>query len=217
MMKKFNLQHEVIVVSKPELLHAINSARTFAITIEGAVRYEPLTHNELYIFQGALPPQPLGLASASTASLFERLFGSTYLVVEDAARVLIRASGAWSQIIAYNFPKADYDDTTADGIADFSDKALEEIGWHATEFGITYRQMTEYLESVCEGVLLCIEIDAPYQFSGLGFLHDRTHAKEVLYAWCKQRIAQIMQSDHDYALERLSDDEEDAARFFGLL
>ncbi|MBN2895531.1 MAG: hypothetical protein JXK05_06540 [Campylobacterales bacterium] len=216
-MKKFNLQHEVIVVSKPELLHAINSAKTFAITIEGTIHYAPFENDALYIFQGALPPQPLGLASASAASLFERLFGSSYLVIEDAARVLIRASGAWSQIIAYNFPKADYDDTTADGIADFSDKALEEIGWHATEFGITYREMTEYLESVCEGVLLCIEIEAPYQFSGLGFLRDRGHAREVLFAWCKERIGQIMQSDSDYAIERLNDDEEEAARFFGLL
>ncbi len=215
MMKKFNLQHEVVVVSKQELLHAINSSRPFAISLDGTICYEPFEPNTLSIFQGTLAPKPITLTTSSSA--FEGLFGSHYLVLEDGNRILIRASGAWSQIIGYNFSKADYDDTTADGIADFSDKALEEIGWHATEFGISYREMTEYLESACEGVLLCVEIDTPYQFSGLGFLHDRTHAKEVLFQWCKARIALIMQSDCDFAIERLTDDEEDAARFFGLL
>jgi hypothetical protein len=212
-MKKFNLQKEIIVVEHEALLTALHSDRFFGITIEGNIEYEPFNSDSIYIFQGKSTQQD---AKSKTLSLSE-LLGNQYRIVEDDERVLIKAHFAWQQILALNISHADYDDSTADGIGNFSDAYLEEIGWHATEFDISYREMAEYLEATCEGVLLCVEIDEPYQFSGLGFITNRTCAHQQLYAFCQKRALKKMQNDPDFSSDLLTDDEHDAATFFALL
>ena len=213
-MKKFNLFNEIIVVDKTKLLNAINSNKTFTIDINGEINFEPFD-NRAVIFKGLIKPNTNMLNPNALQSL-DAMFGKNYQIVEDGNRALIKAFSNWQNIIEFNTDKASYDDTTADGVAEFSNKELEDIGWHATEFNIKYRTLVEVLEEKCEGVLLCIEQEEPYQFSGLGFLSDDNHAKEVLFNYCKDEIKKLMAEDEDYAKENLEDDELEAAEFFGL-
>ncbi len=204
-MKKFNLFNEIIVVDTTSFKDAITSQKPFAINIKGEVKFEPLDNNEILIYQG----------KPDMTEDFSKVLGKNYQLVEDGSRVLIKAFSNWQELIKINTPRASYDDTTADGVGEFSDKELEEIGWHATEFKINYRMLVEVLEEKCEGIVLCIEQEEPYQFSGLGFIKDNSHAKEVLFEYCKNIAKDKIQNDEYY--KTLTDDEEEAAEFFGVI
>ncbi|MCX6077453.1 MAG: hypothetical protein NTW78_11310 [Campylobacterales bacterium] len=216
-MKKFNLFKEIIVVNKPSLLGAINASKSYAIDINGEIKYEPFKENDILIYQGKHIPSSASALTPSSKPSLETILGKNYHVVEDNDRVLIKAFSNWQEIIKLNTPRASYDDTTGDGVAEFSNKELEDIGWHATEFNINYRALIELLEERCEGTLICIEQEEPYQFSGLGFLSDIAHAKEVLYEYCQNQIKKLMAEDEDYKRENLTDDELEAAVFFKII
>lgn len=216
-MKKFNLFKEIITVSKSSLLQAINSSKRFGINIFGEIKYEPFAQNDPFIYVGQHSPKATNaLMPAHTPSLSD-ILGKNYQVVEDGDRILVKAFSNWQEIIGFNTQRASYDDTTGDGVAEFAHKELEDIGWNATEFNISYRELVEVLEENCEGVLLCIEQEDPYQFSGLGFIQDSTDAKKVLYSHCQNKIHKLMKNDSDFEKENLTDDELEAAEFFELV
>jgi hypothetical protein len=206
-MKKFNLFNEIIITDKPTLLQAINTSKLFGINSNGEIKYEPFEDKEILIYQG----------KPEIVKDFEKVLGKNYQLVEDEDRVLIKAFSNWQELIAVNTPRASYDDTTADGVAEFSNSDLENIGWNAIEFNITYRTLVELLEENCEGIMLCIEQEDPYQFSGLGFIHNDENAKEVLFNYCQTKIKDMIDNNPDFKREELTDDEEEAAQFFKIV
>jgi len=206
-MKKFNLFKEIIVVDKSKLLEAIASQKHFGIRVDGTTCNEPFTINDILIYSGI----------TDTNAPLENALGKNYQLVVDDNRVLIKAFSNWQEIIGFNKHRATYDDTTADGVDAFSTKEMEEIGWNATEFNISYRAIVDMLESTYNGVLICIEQEEPYQFSGLGFVENLDDAKNMMFDYCQKEIKKLMIEDDDFALENLTDDELEAARFFNLL
>ena len=205
-MKKFNLFKEIIVVDKNTLLEAMSSQKHFGIRIDGEICYEPFTTADILIYSGV---------SADNNSI-ESTLGKNYQIVEDDDRVLIKAFSNWQEIIGFNKLRATYDDTTADGVDEFGTKEMEDIGWHATEFNISYRAIVDMLESECDGTLICIEQVEPYQFSGLGFVANLDEAKDMMFEFCQKKIKKLILEDEDFALDNLSDDELEAAKFFNL-
>ncbi len=205
-MKKFNLFKEIITVDKNSLQVAIDAQKTFGIDIGGKICHEPFTTDDILIY--------IGIPDAK-AALCEAL-GRKYQVVEDGSRVLIKAFSNWQEIIGFNTPRATYDDTTGDGVDEFGTKEMEDIGWHAAEFNINYRTLVELLEEKCEGTLICIEQENPYQFSGLGFIADHKHATQTLFTYCQNEIQRLVNEDEDFEKENLTEDEEAAAEFFGV-
>lgn len=216
-MRKFNLVNEIISVEKNALMAAVNGGRPFGITIGGEIHHPPYHPKSCYVYQGSVTAAaPLALTPAKPKTLPE-LMGTTMQIVEDGERILIKAAREWQRIMGYNLPNADYDDTTGDGIAEFSDKELEDIGWHATEFDITYRELVEQIETTCDGTLLCIETEGEhYQFSGMGFISDMPCARKRCLEYCVERIAKLLKEDESYRNGDLSDDEEEALAFFGV-
>lgn len=209
-MKKFNLFKEIIVVQRNDLLRALNSNKRFAISYSGDVVFEPFEANLISIYEGSIPPvSPL---ASNLARPLSDILGNNYRIVEDDDRILIKATAAWQSIIGFNRIRALYDDTSGDGIAEFSDKTLETIGWHATEFNIQYRDIVDQFEEKCEGILICIEQEEPYQFSGLGFLFDMKGAQKLAFDYCADVIKDKIANDKDFAT--LNDDEEEAKNYF---
>lgn len=205
-MKKFNLFKEIITVDKNSMQEAVSSGRLFGISIDGRICSEPFTTNDILIYIGT-----------PTESALNESLGSKYQVVEDGGRVLIKAFSNWQEIIGFNTPRATYDDTTGDGVDEFSAKEMEDIGWHAAEFNINYRTMVELLEEKCEGTLICIEQEEPYQFSGLGFISDHKHAAQTLFDYCQAEVKRLIEEDEDFEKDSLNDDELEAAEFFKAL
>ena len=216
-MKKFNVLKEIIVVLRSDLLKAINSNQGFAINYKGEVVTPPYAEKEIFIFKGKAEMSKVSALSIAKPQTIAQILGTNYKVVEDEGRVLIKASGNWQELININMPNCDYDDTTADGVAEFSDKEMENIGWHGDEFNIDYREMVEELESKAEGVVLCVEQEEPYQFSGMGIISDTAQAKELLYTFCQTKAKEKIANDPEFAIDNLTDDEEEAAAFFKVL
>ena len=205
-MKKFNLFKEIIIVNKEKLVQALKTSKVFAINIQGEVLYEPIGGKEILVYKG----KPI----ESDTMALDSILGKHYQLVIDEDRILIKAFSNWQELIAINTPNASYDDTTADGVAEFSSKDLEDIGWQITEFNIRYRELVEVLEEKCEGTILCIEQEEPYQFSGLGFLADDTQAKEILFNYCQNIVNDKLANDDDFNRDDLEEDQEEAVEFF---
>jgi len=215
-MKKFNLFNEIITANKNEVLQAVNKNELFGINIEGDVINAPFSNKEIFIFKDKIEVQSAsGLTPQKPQSIAD-MFGKNYQVVEDGERLLIKAFSNWQALIDINTPNASYDDTTADGVAEFGDKELEDIGWNATEFNVDYRKLVEALEEKSDGTILCIEQEDPYQFSGLGFLSNDEQAKNILFTYCQEHIKKIMLENDDFARENLDNDELEALEFFKL-
>ena len=216
-MKQFNLFKEIITVDKSALLNAVNSTKEFGININGDILFAPFNEKEILIYQGKHTPETPNALMPSKPKTLADILGKNYQVVEDDERVLLKAFSNWQELIKVNTPRASYDDTTGDGVDKFADKVLEDIGWNATEFDISYRELVEVLEKNVEGTLLCIEQEEPYQFSGLGFIADDKEAQKALFTYVQEKIRHMMQNDPLYAKEKLSDDEREAAEFFECL
>ncbi len=216
-MKKFNLLKEIIVISRNELLKAINTNQEFAINYKGEVLAPPYAEKEIFIFKGKAEAPKVSALSMPKPQTIADILGSNYKIVEDEDRVLIKAGGNWQALIALNMPNSGYDDTTADGVAEFADREMEHIGWMATDFEIGYRDMVEELESKVDGLVFCIEQEEPYQFSGMGFFFDIEEAKECLFNYCQAIVKEKITNDPHFAADNLTDDEEEAAKFFQAL
>ena len=216
-MKKFNLLKEIIVIARVDLLKAINTNQEFAISHQGYVLTPPYAQGEVLVFKGKAEAPKVSTLSIPKPQTIAQILGTNYKVVEDEGRVLIKAGGNWQELIAINTPNSEYDDTTADGIAEFATKEMENIGWFADEFNIDYRDMVNELEAKVEGIILCVEQEEPYQFSGLGIIFDIEEAKKVHFDFCQTLVKEKIASDPDFAPDNLTDDEEEAARFFKLL
>lgn len=216
-MKKFNLIKEIIVIKRDALFQAINTNKEFAINYKGEVVMPPYAEHEIFVFRGkAEAPKPSALTLPKPKTIAQ-ILGNNYKVVEDEDRVLIKAAGNWQELIGINLPNAEYDDTTADGVAEFGDKEMEEMGWIATDFDIDYRDMIEELEAKADGVVFCIEQEEPYQFSGMGMIFNIEEARDLLFTYCQKCIKEKLANDPDFAPDNLTDDEEAAARFFKAL
>ena len=205
-MKKFNLFNEIITAKTSEIKDAIDSGEKFAINSDGEVLKRELKDGDIIIYNG----------TPDKDKEIEKAFGPKYQIVVSGDRVLIKAFSNWQEIIAFNTPLASYDDTTADGVAEFSNKDLEDIGWQATEFNISYRELVEVLEEKVEGITLCIEQEEPYQFSGFGFITNNAQAKDVMFEYCKEKIKDKLKNDDNFKEEYLEDDQLEAKEFFGL-
>ncbi len=216
-MQKFNLVTETIVVEKTALIQAIGMGKPFGITYNGEIISDPIDKEEIFIFLGTILPQSNNVILGPKSKLLQELFGTAYKIEEQDETVTFNAELAWELIISFNSPHASYDDTTSDGIGEFTDGPLEDIGWQATEFDITYRTLSEVIEQSCDGILLCIEREEPYFFSGLAFIKDHDCARKKVFSFCQSQIKSLMENDPDFAKDNLTDSEEEAAEFFKLL
>lgn len=213
-MKKINLYDEIIAVSNKELSLALSSNREFGITVKAEIKYAPFDKKDIFIYQGKVsPPANVGLSIPKTHQKQE-LLGKNYQVVEDGERVLIKAGGAWQEIIGYNVKNCHYDDTTGDGVDTFHDKELEDMGWMVTDFNVSYREIVEFFEEKADVTLLCIEQIEPYQFSGLGYLNNVEEARKLLFDFCQSKIKDKLANDSEYKEDWLDDDQREAIEFF---
>ncbi|WP_456451718.1 hypothetical protein [Hydrogenimonas sp.] len=211
-----NLMKEEIKVDKKAFLNAVNAQKPMAITAHGDILFGEAQElpPQPYIFVGK--PASLTGSALTPPTPLKKILGENYDVKDEGDVVSIYAGRAWQELLAANEPYALYLDTTADGIAEFTDEALEDLVWYSCEFGLNYREIADHLEAHCDGTVVCVENERPYSFNGAAYYDDieavRKEAKKFLADTLKQRI-----DEGKIDLSTLSDDEEEALRFFGLL
>ena len=69
----------------------------------------------------------------------------------------------------------------------------------------------------CEGTLLCIEQEDPYQFSGMGFIDSLECARKAAFIYCQKHVKNQIENHPDFTIDLLTDDEKEAAEYFKVL
>ena len=214
-MQFFNLTEKRIRIDKKAFFEAINLSEPIGITYQGEIVkvQDTVLPSMPYIYLGtpaslvgdaAIPPTPLA-----------KVLGENYEVKDEGEKIAIDAARAWKELLQINEPFALYCDTTADGIAEFNDKELEDLIWYSCEFGLNYREVAEHLEKSVDGVVLCIETQRPYNFNGCAFVDDIEAAREEAKKFLKSAIEEKLQKG-EVDMQNLSDEEEAALAFFGI-
>jgi len=216
-MKKVNLLEYKIKVNTNEFMKAINSNKVFGITLNGQIKFEPFD-NDIYIFQGR-KKKPTSLMQINTQLPIAQILGDKYKVDIVNNYVEIYAGSMWERIFEINTPITDYEDSTSEGIDVFSDEKLEEIGWYASDFSISYRDIIEAFEpedSEVDGYLVCIETKKPYNFTGFGVITDKDKAFNKAYEHVKNLISIKIKNHPYYSKDILDDDQLEAVKFFNI-
>jgi len=211
-----NLMKQEIKVDKKSFLNAVNAQKPMAITAEGEILFgegEELPAQP-YIFVGK--PASLTGSALTPPTPLKKILGENYDVKDEGEHVSIYAGRAWQELLAANEPYALYLDTTADGIAEFNDKVLEDLVWYSCEFGLNYREIADHLEKAVEGTVVCVENEKPYSFNGAAYVEDiakaRDEARNFIVRTLKERLKKGT-IDPD----TLEEEEEEALRYFGLI
>jgi len=205
MFKKINFLVDEVKVSNQSFAKAINSNKEFGIRSDGEIDYD-LKKDKAYIFKGR----------ANILNKLEPL-GKGYKIKATFVTVTISFENIWNHISEMNRVGAIYEDTASDGISEFQDKILEDIGWHGVEFKIGYRDMVEFLEKNCDGTIISIEQEEPYVFNGLGFIDDKNleKARTTLFDFVKSQITENISKEKDeFEKYGFSDDQKDALSYF---
>jgi len=100
-----------------------------------------------------------------------------------------------------------YHDHPNEGIDFFQDKILEDIGWHANTFGITYRDIVDYIEANCEGTLTFN--DHTLGFNGFVEVDDIEDVRSKVKQFAIDTINKKALNDFD-------DEQKEALEYFNL-
>jgi len=215
-MKIYNLLNYQVEVDKSAFLNAINAQKPMAITLQGEIieGTQETLPPQLYIFVGQ-PKSLVGSALMKPTPL-AKILGDNYEVKDNGQTISIYAGRAWQEVLKANEPFYLYQDTTSDGITEFTDQKLDDLIWYSCEFEINYRDVAQFLEQHVDGTVVCIEIDEPYQFNGCAYVDNLEEARTKAFEFIKETLQKRIASG-EIDLDDLEDDEEDALKFFGLL
>lgn len=117
----------------------------------------------------------------------------------------------WQNIIEMNKTNMLYFDHQSDGVEMFEDKELEDYGWNASALEINYREISEFIEESCEGVLLCY--DNEIQFSGFVIVDDLNDVKQKVKEYIINKTKENIKEE---IIDLEEDDVIEALEFFGI-
>jgi len=215
-MKVYNLLNYQVEVDKNAFLNAINVQKPIAITLEGNIveGEQNILPAQPYIFVGK-PKSLVGSALVKPTPL-AKILGDNYEVKDNGDKISIYAGRAWQEVLKANEPFYLYQDTTSDGITEFSDNELDDLIWYSCEFSINYREVAEFLEQNIEGTVICVENENPYHFNGCAYAENIEEARKKAFEFIKETLKKHI-DNKEIDLDNLEDDEEEALKFFGLI
>lgn len=123
----------------------------------------------------------------------------------------IKPLSNWQNIIDLNKENMLYFDHQSDGVEMFEDKELEDYGWNASALEINYREISEFIEESCDGVLLCY--DNEIQFSGFVIVDNVNNVKQKVKEYI---INKAKENIKEQLIDIEDDDVIEALEFFGM-
>ncbi len=118
---------------------------------------------------------------------------------------------AWQEIIFLNQPKMLYFDHQSDGVELFEDKEVEDYGWHAVACDISYREITEFIESNCAGTF--VFYDNEIQFNGFVMVDDLEDTKVKVKSFIIDKIKEKLE---DEEIDIDDSDVQESLEYFGI-
>lgn len=208
-MKKINIKDLELNIDITHILNLYASKTPIIIDVEGNV-YTKLEDviKKAVIFKNLEIKQLSAMldAKAIASSLF-----ADYKPTISGTICKIKPVSNWQNIIDMNKENMLYFDHQSDGVELFEDKTLEDYGWNASALDINYREISEFIEENCDGVLLCY--DNEIQFSGFVIVENiekvRVKVKEYIINKTEENIKKdLIDVEDDDVIESLD--------FFGI-
>ena len=203
-MKKINIKDLELNIDITQILNLHSSKAPIIIDVDGNIyNNENDVKKKAVIFKQITPKQISSMLDAK--AIASNLFAD-YKPNVIGAVCKIKPVSNWQNIIDMNKDNMLYFDHQSDGVEMFEDKILEDYGWHASVLEINYREISEFIEESCEGVLLCY--DNTIQFSGFVIVDDindvRAKVKEYIANKAKENIKEnLVDVEDDDVIEAL--------------
>lgn len=187
-MREINIKDLSIEIDLTKILNAVSQKRTIEIDIDGEIFLDGDTNlKKPVIFK--LENQENISNILNIESLVNNIF-KNYNVSVKENYCLLKPLKAWQEIIFLNQSRMLYFDHQTDGVELFEDKELEDIGWNAVACDISYREISDFIESNCEGIL--VYYDNQVQFNGFvivdDFLKTKVLVKDFIIKTIKEKI-----------------------------
>ena len=208
-MKKINIKDLELNIDITQILNLHSSKTPIIIDVDGNIyTSENDVKKKAVIFKQITPKQISSMLDAK--AIASNLFAD-YKPNILGTICKIKPVSNWQNIIDMNKDNMLYFDHQSDGVEMFEDKVLEDYGWHASALEINYRDICEFIEDSCEGVLLCY--DNNIQFNGFVIVENieevRTKVKEYIINKTNENIK-------EETIDIEEDDVIEALEFFGM-
>ncbi|AXX90243.1 hypothetical protein CKA55_05610 [Arcobacter suis] len=208
-MKKINIKDLELNIDITHILNLYASQTPIIIDVDGNI-YTKIeeVQKKAIIYKNTELKQ---LASILDAKAIASALFADYKPTITGTICKIKPVSNWQNIIDLNKENMLYFDHQSDGVELFEDKELENYGWNASALDINYREISEFIEEFCDGILLCY--DNEIQFSGFVIVDDvndvKIKVKEYIINKTKENIKeQTIDIEDDDVLESLD--------FFGI-
>ena len=208
-MKKINIKDLELNIDITHILNLYASQTPIIIDVDGNI-YTKIeeVQKKAIIYKNTELKQ---LASILDAKAIASALFADYKPTITGTICKIKPVSNWQNIIDLNKENMLYFDHQSDGVEIFEDKTLDNYGWQASALNINYREISEFIEEFCEGVLLCY--DNEIQFSGFVIVDDvndvKIKVKEYIINKTKENIK-------EQTIDVEDDDVIEALEFFGI-
>lgn len=208
-MNKINIKDLELNIDITQILNLYATKSSIIIDIDGKI-YSNLddTKKKAIIYKNSDVKQMPSIldAKAIATALF-----ADYKPTVSGTICKIKPVSNWQNIIDMNKENMLYFDHQSDGVEMFEDKILEDYGWHASALEINYREISEFIEESCDGVLLCY--DNEIQFSGFVIVDDIEDVRVKVKDFIVKKAIENLEND---LIDKEEDDVVEALEFFGI-
>ncbi|MGB6329870.1 MAG: hypothetical protein WBF48_13175 [Halarcobacter sp.] len=204
-MKKINIKDKKVEINLTEVLNAVSQKKNIEIDIEGEIYFNK-NYNLKKVIIFKLDNFDNISSILEIKALVNKIFKSYNPIIKNNSCILSPLK-AWQEVISLNQTRMLYFDHQSDGVELFEDKQLEDIGWNAIPCDISYREISEFIESNCEGIL--VYYDNEIQFNGFVIVEDiektRILVKEFIIKIIKEKIVKnLIDIEDDDVIEALA-------------
>ena len=208
-MKKINIKDLELNIDITHILNLYASKTPIIIDVDGNI-YTKLEEVEkkAVIYKNMQTKQ---LSSMLDAKAIASALFADYKPTISGTICKLKPGSNWQNIIDMNKENMLYFDHQSDGVEMFEDKELEDYGWNSSALEINHREISEFIEEFCEGVLLCY--DNEIQFSGFVIVDDVKDVKQKVKEYIINKTKENIKSE---SIDIEDDDVIESLEFFGI-
>ncbi len=208
-MKKINIKDLELNIDITYILNLYASKTPIIIDVDGNI-YTKLEEVEkkAVIYKNMQTKQISSMLDAK--AIASQLFAD-YKPTISGTICKLKPVSNWQNIIDMNKENMLYFDHQSDGVEMFEDKELEDYGWNSSALEINHREISEFIEESCEGVLLCY--DNEIQFSGFVIVDDVKDVKQKVKEYIINKTKENIKNE---SIDVEDDDVIESLEFFGI-
>ena len=208
-MKKINIKDLELNIDITHILNLYASKTPIIIDVDGNI-YTKLedAQKKAVIYKNMQTKQ---LSSMLDAKAIASALFADYKPTISGTICKLKPVSNWQNIIDMNKENMLYFDHQSDGVEMFEDKELEDYGWNSSALEINHREISEFIEESCEGVLLCY--DNEIQFSGFVIVDDVKDVKQKVKEYIINKTKENIKNE---SIDVEDDDVIESLEFFGI-